>query len=44
MLLYNPWYDVFIELTGSGYIGDGEDEYTFSGNEAMIRLELRYDF
>ena len=41
---YNPWYDVYIELAASTYIGDGSDEYTFSGNDHLFRLELRYRY
>ena len=41
---YSPWYDFFINLTASFYVGDGRDEYTFSGSDKTIGLEFRYHF
>ena len=43
-LSYNPWYDFFINLTASFYVGDGRDEYTFSGSDKTFGLEFRYNF
>ena len=41
---YNPWYDFFIDLTASFTVGDGRDEYTFSGSDKRFGLEFRYKF
>jgi hypothetical protein len=41
---YNPLYDLNITLTGSSFIGNGKDEYTFTGNDKIVRLEFRYSF
>lgn len=43
-LTYNPWYDFFINLTASFYVGDGRDEYTFMGSDKTFGLEFRYHF
>lgn len=43
-LSYNPWYDFYIELSASGFVGNGEDEYTFAGGDKALRLEFRYVF
>ena len=41
---YNPWYDFFINLTASFSVGDGRDEYTFTGSDKTFGLEFRYHF
>jgi hypothetical protein len=41
---YNPLYDLNITLTGSSFIGNGKDEYTFMGNDKIIRLDIRHAF
>lgn len=44
LYLYNFRYDFFIDLSFSQTIGNGKDEYTFSGNDKTFGLELRYYF
>ena len=41
---YNTWYDFFINLTASFTVGDGRDEYTFTGSDKTFGLEFRYNF
>lgn len=41
---YNFRYDFFLDLSFSQAIGNGKDEYTFSGNDKTFGLELRYYF
>lgn len=41
---YNPWFDFYIDLTASFAVGDGRDEYTFSGSDKTYGFEFRYDF
>ena len=43
-LTYSPWYDFFINLTASFSVGDGRDEYTFTGSDKRFGLEFRYNF
>lgn len=43
-LTYSPWYDFFINLTASFSVGDGRDEYTFTGSDKTFGLEFRYNF
>ncbi len=41
---YNFRYDFFLDLSFSQTIGNGKDEYTFSGNDKTFGFELRYFF
>ena len=43
-LRYNPWFDFSVELSVSLPFGNGRDEYTFSGRDITLGIELRYNF
>ena len=46
-LSYNPRYDrydLLVDISASAYVGNGRDEYTFTGNRQLLGLEIRFRF
>ncbi len=44
MLTYNPFYDLYLNLTVSGYVGKRHREYTVFGNYGTAELSIKLVF